>query len=342
MSKSKNFFFRINSDKKIGFGHLARCLKIANALKKKCFFLVDKKSDNKFFNNINHNFISLYNTKKYQNQINDAKKINRVIGKFKNVYLIVDDYRIGVKWHTYFKEKNIKIIIIDDLLNRKFKCDMYLNFKLDNSVEFKKKIKSYVNDDSIKLIGPRYSIIEKKLVKKNNNFFNVMINFGNSSDFKTISNQIIKIHKFLEQKLPKLKMYLPIGDGAANFQKLMNYSKKFNNVKIIFKKFGISEYLNNVNLFIGSASTSIYEMSYLSTPSIFLICNKTQDYNISEIEKLGHYFLLNLKDFKQKKFLTFLDNYLDNYKEIKKLYSSRKVNIDNLGVNRVVDEIRKI
>ena len=44
---------------------------------------------------------------------------------------------------------------------------------------------------------------------------------------------------------------------------------------------------------------------------------KSQDYNISEIEKLGHYFLLNLKDFKQKKFLTFLANYLDNYKEIK-------------------------
>ena len=146
MYKNKNFFFRIDSNKKIGLGHLARCLILAKILKKNCFFIVD--SNNKLFNKLNFKFISLYNDEKYKNEISDAKKVNSIIKKFNNVNLIVDDYRIGLKWHEYFKKRNVKIIVIDDLVDRKFDTDVYLNFKLDNSKEFRKKLERFVSQSS--------------------------------------------------------------------------------------------------------------------------------------------------------------------------------------------------
>jgi spore coat polysaccharide biosynthesis predicted glycosyltransferase SpsG len=341
MYKYKNFFFRIDSNKKIGLGHLARCLILAKILRKNCYFVVDS-NNNKFFDNLNFKFISLYNGEKFKNEISDAKKVDKIIKKFNNVNLIVDDYRIGAKWHEYFKKKNIKVIVIDDLVNRKFDTDVYLNFKLDNSEEFKKKIERLVNKKSIKLLGPKYSIFDKKLSKKKDGFFNIMINFGNSFDFKDIDKQIIKIHQTLNKKLKKIIFHIAIGNGAKNYKSIIKHSNKYSNFKIIYKKFGISRYLNKINLFIGSASTAIYEMSFLKTPSIFVICNKTQDYKISEIEKLGHYFLININELKNDNFIEFLKNFLQNFKSIENLFIKRKVVIDKMGATRVAKVIKDI
>ncbi len=341
MLKNKNFFFRINSDTKIGLGHLARCVILAKLLKNECYFIVDKKK-NKFFKNLNLNLISLYENNKYDNELTDAFLVNKIIKKYNNVSLIVDDYRLGVKWHKYFKKKNIKIIVIDDLLNRKFESDIYINFKLDTSKEFKSKLNKLISNNSIKLIGPKFSIFDKNLKKKEDIFFNVMFNFGNSFDFNYIYKHVIKTYQILNMKIKKLKFYITIGNGAKNYQSLVEYSLKNENFKIIYKKFGISSYLNKVDLFIGSASTSIYEMSFLKTPSIFIILNKTQDYKIFEIEKLGHYFLIDLSEFKSKIFFKFLNGYIDNFSKIKKLFISRKVKIDNMGAKRIVKAIKKI
>ena len=99
---------------------------------------------------------------------------------------------------------------------------------------------------------------------------------------------------------------------------------------------------NKVDLFVGSASTSIYEMSFLKTPSIFVICSKNQDYKIFEMEKLGHYFLINLSEFRNKNFIKFLNVYINNFHSNKNLFFSRKVMIDNMGTQRVAKVIKKI
>lgn len=341
MYKNKNYFFRINSDIKIGLGHLARCLILAKFLKNNCHFIIDKKK-NEFIKNLNVNLIPLYSNGKFKNESNDASLVNNVIKKFNNVYIIVDDYRLGIKWHKYFRKKNIKIIVIDDLLNRKFDSDIYLNFKLDHSKEFTSKITSLINRNTIKLVGPKYSIFDKNLKKKKDKFFNVMLNLGNSFDFNNTSQHIINVYKFLNERIKRLRFYITVGHGAKNYQSLVKYSVKNDNFEIIFKKFGISRYLNKVDLFIGSASTSIYEMSFLKIPSIFIVLNKTQDYKITEIEKLGHYFLIDYLEFKDEIFFKFLDGYIKNLRKIQNLFSSRKVSIDNLGARRVIEEIKKI
>ena len=180
-----------------------------------------------------------------------------------------------------------------------------MNFKLDHSKEFRSKINNLINSNSKKLIGPKYSIFDKKLKKKKDKFFNVMLNLGNSFDFNDTSDHIINIYKLLNKKIKKLIFYITVGNGSKNYKSLIRYSVNNNNFKIIYKKFGISTYLNKVDLFIGSASTSIYEMSFLKVPSIFIILNGTQGYRITEIEKLGHYFLIDFLEFKNKIFFNF-------------------------------------
>ena len=335
MLKNKNLYFRINSKKNIGFGHLARCLEVSLNVKMNCNFIVDDNSNFDFINKKIIKFYFLYDKGKFKNEMEDAIKVYNIIKNKKNAILIVDDYRIGFIWHKFFRKKKIKVVVIDDLLNRKFDCNLYINYKLDTSLEFKKKLNRYINKDAIKLIGPNYSIINKKLKDIKNDSFYVMFNFGNSFDYREVSKQIINIHKETRKKFKKLIFLLPIGHAAKNYDEIIKYSKKNNSFNVIFKKFGISNYLNKTNLFIGSASNSIYEMAYLKKPSIFIVMNKIQQYNVLDLENFGHYFLIDFNEFKNKKFIKLFFNFLKNYKGIKQLFNNRKYKIDKYGAKRI-------
>ena len=138
MLKNKNFFFRFNFDEKIGFGHLARCLKIADKLDFNSKFIVDKNNNYDFTKKLNYKIHYLYNSKSFFNELEDAKKVYNIVKKSNFPVIFVDDYRVGSVWLDYFKKKNMKLVVLDDLLNRNLNCDLYINYKLDSTDEHKK------------------------------------------------------------------------------------------------------------------------------------------------------------------------------------------------------------
>lgn len=342
MLKNKNFFFRFNFDEKIGFGHLARCLKIADKLDYNSKFIVDKNNNYDFTKELNYKIHYLYNSKSFFNELEDAKKVYNIVKKSNFPVIFVDDYRIGSVWLNYFKKKNMKLVVLDDLLNRNLNCDLYINYKLDTTDEYKKKLDYFVKKKTKKLLGPKYSIIDKKLKTKNSNELNIMFNFGNSFDYKNITNQIKKLYKSKIEINKRINFILPIGYGAKNYRNLLNFSKGRKNFEIIFKKFGIEKYLNKTDLFFGSASNAIYEMSFLKIPSVFFVSNKYQNYNIFDLEKLGHYFLLDIDDLNKKNFINFYENCLKNLNNIKNLHKKKSFKIDNKGVERITKILNKI
>ena len=94
--------------------------------------------------------------------------------------LVIEDYRVEDRKCKIFKKKKIKIIILDDLLDRKFNCDIYINYKLDTSEEHKNKLDYLINKNARKILGPQFSIIEKSLTQKNSRDYNINYNNGNS------------------------------------------------------------------------------------------------------------------------------------------------------------------
>ena len=56
---------------------------------------------------------------------------------------------------------------------------------------------------------------------------------------------------------------------SKNYNYIFDLSKKYKNVKIIYKQVFIEDILNDIDLFIGSCGTALFENSYLNIPSIF-------------------------------------------------------------------------
>ena len=170
--------FRVDCSSKIGSGHLVRCLNLGRQLNKnfkKIFFLV-KKSD---YFEINQKFILQNKCKpiifgkddKTFSLKSDITSILKICKKKKIDTLIVDNYQIDHNWENRVKKKIKKLIVIDDLANRKHNCDILIdqNYVKNLSTRYN----NLTNKNCLKLLGPKYTLL--------NNSFN---NLKFSSDHK--------------------------------------------------------------------------------------------------------------------------------------------------------------
>ena len=127
-----NFIFRLDCNEKNGAGHFYRCLSLATYFKKKkskVFFLTTK-LDNKF-----KLILNKYGVNHFENRylINSNKgEIKFIIDTVSIIntkihYLIIDNYKFKYSFQKKIQQHFNKIIIITDLYNRKYYCDILID-----------------------------------------------------------------------------------------------------------------------------------------------------------------------------------------------------------------------
>ena len=138
--------FRVDSSTQIASGHLMRCLTLAEKLncKEKIIFisrdlpgnisnLILKKGFKLTLLNNEDLDVSLKGYEKWLTvrQEQDAKETIEAIKNLNLELLIVDSYAIDVKWEKMLRPSVKKIMVIDDLANRKHDCDILLDQNFD-------------------------------------------------------------------------------------------------------------------------------------------------------------------------------------------------------------------
>jgi len=337
----KNIIFRLNFNKYIGLGHLIRCLRIIKELEKKykIFLVFDKQTNNKeIFKLIKkYNLINLYDSNKnFVNQNKDSELFLKKTSEIKRDIIIIDDYRFNIIWHKKIKKFTKKLIVIDDFLNKKTYCDYYINYKLIKNNNFF-KLMAYKNTKL--LLGKDYLILDKNIKKiiNNKNSVNILINFGNSFDFKKIKTLLNNLFICKFQK--KVTFIIYIGIFAKNYNYIFELKKKYKNIKLQFKKTYIETIFDKIDLFIGSAGNSIYENSYLKIPSIFFETSSNQENDIHDLMDLGHFFAFKHKEFKNNKCAELIKNLINNLDRVSKLNDYRKIQIKRNGTKKIVKEL---
>ena len=150
--------FRTDSSIKMGAGHLMRCFTLADELNKQnhqitficrnltgnLISLLEKKKYKVIIIPVVHNFTTnniylewLGATQKY-----DAEQTIRVLPKNVDL-LIIDSYALDEIWHQRLRKFTKKIMVIDDLADRSFDCDILLNQNLGAQI---KKYKGRVSN----------------------------------------------------------------------------------------------------------------------------------------------------------------------------------------------------
>ena len=169
----------MDASRKIGTGHMMRCLALANEAKQcgwECnFVLRDPESEIvKFISSFEHRvekLLSLNDCEKFTSnatahghwlpvsQIQDANETVNVIHELKPDWIIVDHYALDASWFCIAKKCIAKILVIDDLGDRDIICDILLDQNLGASAE---KYDGKLPINCRLFLGPTYALLRSE------------------------------------------------------------------------------------------------------------------------------------------------------------------------------------
>ena len=271
--------FRVDMGGKIGSGHFFRCLAIAEQLrkqKKKIVFLVKSEKEFLAHNNGKIPFIQLKKGSE-KSRITHCKKLAE------NIKLIIVDLPTHSELYSKELSKNNKIVIFDDIGNKKISCDLLVNGTIVKNFQ-KYSIK---NQNTKIAIGSKYLILreqffENKKNKKSSTSINkILVTFGGNDE----NNHSYNISQYLCKKGYDVTVIL--GPTYKNKNKFSKLLRDFKNLKIQNNVKKISKIFNSQDLVICSVGITVYELACLGIPCIMISDNKLQNIMGSEIQKQG-------------------------------------------------------
>ena len=342
--KIKNVCFRVDSSNLIGGGHILRCLAFANYLKKKkinSYFLI-RKFDGNFSSEIKKNNHKVYflkklnekkiflNTKKFTykyslqtKEKNDAKETLNILNKILPDIVIVDHYGISKIWHNEIKKK-YKLMVIDDLADRKYNCDIlvdptYGRKKIEYRKLVNKNCKLLLGSNKA-LINENFTKIKIKTIKKNLNCSEVkkiIITMGNSD---LLNTSYFAVRCLLNSSFKRLTYLLILGKNYNFKNKINSLLNKSENLKIINFTNNFAKYAANSDFAITTPSVTLSEFATIGLPSAVIINSKNQKDVAKNLEtKRAIINLGQRKKLNKSRFLKKIGNIINNFEKRKKM-----------------------
>jgi len=288
----KIIFIRVDSSTKIGYGHLIRCLALADTLKKsfKINFICTNLNGNLISQICKKNFeVFRFNTKSQRiNVKKDAEKTISIIKKHRNKksLLILDSYILSQEWENRVKPYVKRLIVIDDLMDRKHSCDLIIDQNLHtqmNSLYTKS-----VPKNCIKLLGPDYAILRNQFIAQRKYakirslpIKNILVSFGGTD------NENHTLHALTSLKKLNSDVNVNVVTGTANIGKkiIKNFCKKNFNYNYFEQVENMAKLMQVADLCIGSSGTTTWERCCVGLPAIAIVTSNDQKDIASAVSK---------------------------------------------------------
>ncbi|TCB52214.1 UDP-2,4-diacetamido-2,4,6-trideoxy-beta-L-altropyranose hydrolase [Acinetobacter terrestris] len=308
------FGFRVDASIQIGSGHVIRCLTIADALKQKghtCVFICREHVGHlmDLIHMHGHTIYELNPFKldsqeyltEYQKWLGTTEEIDAqqtlvALGHeaIQLDWMVVDHYALSEVWETRIRTMIAKILVIDDLANRKHDADLLLDCGLEYTVNdyqlLNARSAKYLLGAEYALLRPEFSEHRKNQpirYQKEKEIFKVLINLG-GVDKDNLTSKILKI--FEEDTLFKHRFDLTIVMGISAPWKeqiiqqaeLLPYPSK-----VLVNVSNMAELMKTHDFAIGAAGSTAWERCCLGLPTIMICMAENQKMIAQNLNNLG-------------------------------------------------------
>ncbi|WP_246354653.1 UDP-2,4-diacetamido-2,4,6-trideoxy-beta-L-altropyranose hydrolase [Paenibacillus phytohabitans] len=297
--KQVNIFFRVDSSRQMGTGHVMRCLTLANELAGRgagVTFICRDLPGNlaHYIMDQGHQVLLLpapgdpaYAASWLQVdwRRDAAETAERMTSSSPADCLIIDHYGIDHKWEAVLAEKVDRIVVIDDLADRPHQCSMLLDA---NESYAKDRYQGLVPDGCVKLIGTRYTLLRpefrsarRRLAERDGRINRILVFFGGTDPtgetLKTL--QALTLPAFAD-------IHIDVVTGAMNNNKeaIAEACSAMPNAVFHCQIDYIAELMRKADLSIGAGGSTTWERCYLGLPTLSVV---TAD-NQREITALVH------------------------------------------------------
>lgn len=274
--QNNSVFFRVDGNDKIGFGHIVRCISLAQLLKKKysiCFVCIEIPED--FVLGLKSESFNITIIKS-EKDINQMIKLNDIV--------VVDHYELGSSYQKELKSIGCKVVCIDDLNDKKFYADLIIN----QSPVIKKK--EYSAEPYTKYaLGFDYMLLRREFFHNNSfgqkfyNKKNVFICFGGAD------TKLLNYFAELCYKTEYFDNIFLIGNNFSNKSNVIFNKENKTNIKwmknldaiemISFFNQSLFAIVPSSNLTLEALATKTYVLSVLNAENQINLFNSIKNFN---------------------------------------------------------------
>ncbi|TBU86365.1 UDP-2,4-diacetamido-2,4,6-trideoxy-beta-L-altropyranose hydrolase [Phytopseudomonas dryadis] len=289
--------FRVDASLTMGTGHVMRCLTLARTLREHghaCLFITREHAGN-LNTLIGHEGVSLHALPIGRAQDNDldhsawlgasqeedAAACQVPIAAWRPDWLVVDHYALDHRWETQATPAGCRVLVIDDLADRRHVCDLLLDQNLGRKVE---DYRAWVPDLCTLLVGPGNALLRadfsllrhSSLARREQaDLQNVLIALG-GVDHHNYTGSILEALKSCE--LPDdIRFTVVLGATAPHLQAVTAAARSCPwPVEVLSGIDDMAKRMLEADLAVGAAGGTSWERCCLGVPTLLVILAENQ------------------------------------------------------------------
>ncbi|MBC7428131.1 MAG: UDP-2,4-diacetamido-2,4,6-trideoxy-beta-L-altropyranose hydrolase [Bacteriovorax sp.] len=356
--------FRVDSGIHIGMGHVMRCLTLAYEFKSSGWEVIFITKDHLGFSeeliSKNYQVFVIEGGVKHElppelkndyeswlgdNWKNDLEKTNHTLESLGKVELVViDNYALDENYEKLVKAE--RILVIDDLMNRKHCCDFLLN---QNSSSNEKTYTNLTAQKKSRLfLGPSFSLLRREFSDlralnyqqrlQKFKIKNILVFFG-AGDVAGCCQKVA--NSLTEKELTQYRFTFILNESHPSFKALLNWTNEQKSVvKVLSYVENMAQLITEHDFFIGAGGSTSWERVCLGIPSAIISVSDNQ-VQISETlvrDGLIHY-LGEAHDVDNKQLREFFESVLIQSEVFYKMSQDCFKVTDGKGASKLVQEI---
>ena len=325
----KKIVFQCHGGHHIGWGHVMRCLNLAQWLKGKykVYFVINQDAEICEF--IRGKGFPVFEVGERKNEKKSEEKIINTVLSLEP-HLVINDVRDTTQEYMQtLKMKNIKIINFDDTSN---------NVKMANAfIDANKKEKNgKCFGPSFIVLSSMYSKIVKKKRKIHKKVRTILVSLG-GSDPQYLTD---KTMRSFEGKITEpIEIKIIIGPSFHHKDRLEKWGR-LNNVSFVKEYDDLSTLLLNADIAVVNGGITMFESLCVGTPTVVIAQNKPQAKNARRMERRGA--VINLGEgtkISDKKIARKVNALINSFTLRDRLSHKAKKEIDGKGIFRVLEQV---
>ena len=350
--------FRVDASLQMGTGHVMRCLTLANGLKEQGVevLFISRPLQGHLIERIKQEGVQCAALPEVRKEFvptdsalphatwlgveqeQDAEECLPILQTFQPDWLIVDHYALDYKWENILKSHYKKLMVIDDLGDRKHLCDLLLDQNYGATLE---KYKDLVPRNCQILAGSKYALLRPEFAKWREfslrrrapepRLKTILVTLG-GVDPDNYTGQVLE--QLARSNLPpEIEIIVVMGATAPHLDAIQQQMKTMPyNTTVKTNVSNMAEIMANADLAIGAAGSTTWERCCLGLPSIQVVIAKNQEAIAASLEKKNAIKLIpSILDLKE-----LIDS---DQSWMKDVYHISSQICDGLGTDRVIEEV---
>ena len=293
---------RTDASQQIGFGHVMRCLTLAQVLKDNGANVefICRRHNGNLVKKIHLSGFYVYELEVFEESEVDTKLVHShwlsttqqqdaddcidILKSSQIDWLIVDHYSLDEDWQYKLKPYCEKLMVIDDLADRKHQCDILLDQTFGRQQE---DYSTLTPKGCTLLLGSQYALLRPEFTKwreyslerrNKTKFKQLLVNMG-GVDVDNVTESILDELMRVCSSLNDINIIVIMGGSAPHLESIKSKANILScktDVKVDVGN--MAEIMANTDIAIGAAGSTTWERCCLGLPTIQIITAKNQQF----------------------------------------------------------------